>query len=351
MKYKDVSEYISLVKNIYQKLQDEESKIIFKNRLLYSITNEKQYIENIVGMNEYGKKFLKRIHANDIYIFGGGIWGNEITKIYGSYIKGVFDNDVTKSGKMLNGILIQKPDDIIDEKFEGIVIITTKKFCQEISEQLLKLGMPKRNIYDIEGVIKEAEREIYFELDMLSHCEEEVFVDVGCLDATTSLNFAKWSNKFKKIYCLEPDSKNIEVCINNINNSGLKDKVELCECGAWSYNGMLYINSQGSAMSCISENEEGDSVCVRKLDTLLKDEKPTFIKMDIEGAEMEALKGAENIIKNCKPKLAISIYHKPEDIISLISLIMFYNSDYKLYLRHHSIASFDTVLYAIPIHN
>lgn len=69
--------------------------------------------------------------------------------------------------------------------------------------------------------------------------------------------------------------------------------------------------------------------------------------MDIEGAEIEALKGAEYIIKKYKPKLAISIYHKLEDIIDLIYIIMQYRNDYKFYLRHYSIASFDTVLYAV----
>ena len=69
--------------------------------------------------------------------------------------------------------------------------------------------------------------------------------------------------------------------------------------------------------------------------------------MDIEGTEMEALKGAEYIIKKYKPKLAISIYHKPEDIVEIPKYILNINPDYKLYLRHYSDNAGETVLYAI----
>jgi hypothetical protein len=68
--------------------------------------------------------------------------------------------------------------------------------------------------------------------------------------------------------------------------------------------------------------------------------------MDIEGAEFAALEGAENIIKMQKPRLAISVYHKPEDIITIPNLLLKYNKDYKFKLRHYSCCEYDTVLYA-----
>lgn len=73
----------------------------------------------------------------------------------------------------------------------------------------------------------------------------------------------------------------------------------------------------------------------------------SFIKMDIEGAEYKAIKGAEQIIKRCRPKLAVSIYHKAEDIWELSEMILRICPDYRLYLRHYSIAQAETVLYAI----
>ena len=80
---------------------------------------------------------------------------------------------------------------------------------------------------------------------------------------------------------------------------------------------------------------------------LMNKEEVTFIKMDIEGAELKALKGAKNIILRDKPKLAISIYHKPEDIVEIPLFIKELVPEYKLYIRHYSNDSIETVLYAV----
>lgn len=83
------------------------------------------------------------------------------------------------------------------------------------------------------------------------------------------------------------------------------------------------------------------------LDEIAGDRRITFIKMDIEGAEKEALVGAQNIIRNQKPKLAISIYHKKEDIWELPALLLEMNPEYQFYLRHYSLREAETVLYAV----
>ena len=78
------------------------------------------------------------------------------------------------------------------------------------------------------------------------------------------------------------------------------------------------------------------------------DDSVTFIKMDIEGSELKALEGAKGLIKKYKPKLAISVYHKPEDIVELPLYIKTLIPEYKLYLRHYSNFYRETILYAIP---
>ena len=69
--------------------------------------------------------------------------------------------------------------------------------------------------------------------------------------------------------------------------------------------------------------------------------------MDIEGAEYQAILGAKKIIDKYKPKLAICVYHKPEDIWELPWLIHKINQEYKFYLRHYSFGDVETVLYAL----
>ena len=90
----------------------------------------------------------------------------------------------------------------------------------------------------------------------------------------------------------------------------------------------------------------GTCIPVTSLDAVI-DGKVTFIKMDIEGAEYEALKGAERLIREYKPKLAVSVYHKPEDIWELPGLILSFCPEYTFYLRHYSLSSEETVLYAV----
>ena len=69
--------------------------------------------------------------------------------------------------------------------------------------------------------------------------------------------------------------------------------------------------------------------------------------MDIEGAELEALRGAAKTIRRCKPKLAICVYHRREDLITIPQFIKSISSGYKLYLRGHLYCPSEVVLYAI----
>lgn len=89
-----------------------------------------------------------------------------------------------------------------------------------------------------------------------------------------------------------------------------------------------------------------DIVCVAKLDDLFKNTKISFIKMDIEGSEYEALKGMRNIVISQKPKMAICIYHQENHLWSIPLLLKELNKDYKIYIRHYGLNCWDTVCYA-----
>ena len=86
---------------------------------------------------------------------------------------------------------------------------------------------------------------------------------------------------------------------------------------------------------------------VDSIDNVLAGRSATDIKMDIEGSELRAIEGAKNTIRHYKPKLAIFVYHKPEDIFEIPLKILELDSGYKLYLRHYSYVDTETVLYAV----
>ena len=83
------------------------------------------------------------------------------------------------------------------------------------------------------------------------------------------------------------------------------------------------------------------------IEEIVKNDKVSFIKMDIEGAELKALEGAKETISKYKPRLAICIYHKYEDIYEIGDYILTLNPNYKLYIRHYTTCMWETVLYAV----
>ncbi|MGC9169004.1 MAG: FkbM family methyltransferase, partial [Desulfurella sp.] len=119
--------------------------------------------------------------------------------------------------------------------------------------------------------------------------------------------------------------------------------------GLWKQSDKLHFIADGTGRSTITDNfnEANQTIDVVSLDEFFKDkEKPTLIKMDIEGAELEALTGAKEIITKYKPKLQICIYHKPEHLWQIPMLLKDWVKEYKLYIGHHSFDFAETVLYA-----
>ena len=150
---------------------------------------------------------------------------------------------------------------------------------------------------------------------------------------------------WKKVYAWEPDEINrcrlIATC-----EARKYQNIEIIPLGLWSKKTELHFNQQGKDWSKISE-DGSYTVVVDSIDNICWENRVTFIKLDIEGSELEALRGAEKIIRRDKPRLAISIYHKPQDYFEIPLYIKELVPEYKLYIRHHKFNKNDTVLYAI----
>lgn len=116
--------------------------------------------------------------------------------------------------------------------------------------------------------------------------------------------------------------------------------------GLWSKNDTLKFTGDENSASTLADNGT-INVNVVSLDEILNGQRVTFIKMDVEGAELEALKGAKESILQYRPRLAICIYHKPEDILEIPLYLQSLVPDYKFYIRHYSDYTIETVLYAI----
>lgn len=173
----------------------------------------------------------------------------------------------------------------------------------------------------------------YFPEDLIRMSEEEVFVDCGAYTGDTLEAFLKRTNGFIKYYALEPDGRYFDEL-----RSKMTDHVVHIPICAWDKKECLHFSVEKACGEIVTEgNEMEDRVeklWADKVDNLIDHtDRVTFIKMDIEGAELPALRGAQKIIKKDKPKLAICVYHKREDLITIPQYIKSIVPEYSFYLR------------------
>lgn len=176
----------------------------------------------------------------------------------------------------------------------------------------------------------------YYEPDIFPNNKNDVFVDIGAYTGDSVLSYVRsYGDGYKKIYAYEISEKS---CMSMQRNLADLHDVEIRKKGVGKAAGEFFLNVSVSDQSANqlsdSMNSVGERVEVVALDEDLPDGF-TFLKMDIEGAEYDALRGSEQTIRRCHPKLAICVYHGYDDIWRLPALIDRYNPDYKFYLRHN----------------
>jgi FkbM family methyltransferase len=189
----------------------------------------------------------------------------------------------------------------------------------------------------------------YFRNSFFEYGSNEVFIDCGAFNGDTIEEFLSMNVGYGKIIAFEPDMKNYKILENKFAGGG--GEFMLINAGTYNKDCDLYFSGSGTSGS-ISETPKGVegeiSVKVRSIDGLHLLEKVTFIKMDIEGSELNALIGARETILRDKPKLAICIYHSNEDMLRLAEYVHELVPEYKLYVRHNKEYPYanETVLYA-----
>ena len=189
----------------------------------------------------------------------------------------------------------------------------------------------------------------YFDEDIYRTAEGEVIVDCGGYIGDTTELLAKHFEKYKRIYVYEPLLENYNKCLVNLADY---KNIVLRKAGVGRKSTSMKFDGDGSAGSFLSfvSNDDDD---VNKIDVVSLDEdikEPiSFIKMDVECFELDAINGAARHIKNESPKLAICLYHMFSDLWEIPKLIDTINPNYDYYLRHyHNEHNWEYVLYAVP---
>lgn len=340
------------------------------------------------------------VNSGGVYIFGAGVVGRQTMlecQRNNIVIRGFVDNNPNRRGEKMFGIPILSPAEL--DPVGDVVIVSVGKHAETIAEQLRSLDI--RRIINLSqfffAVDSSAQPERDYFADLSSHrmkwialalilgdsrsrevldavvyhrlsldnaslaavCdsdipqwfdplfltpnEKAVFVDGGAYDGDTAETFRQINGPALRIHAfeLDPDiasraaarlKKYPEAVVHP---SGLSDK-----------RAKLAFTSTGITDGKLTETGE-NSVEVTAIDDVVAED-ATFIKLDIEGYEKEAIVGAERQIRNNLPLIALAVYHKASDPWSLPSQISALNSAYKYYLRHYTQVAFETVIYAVP---
>lgn len=348
------------------------------------------------GINNLAADWMDRLknEGKHIYLFGAG--SAALCYIYtfqkvGVHIHACCDNNAEKVGSYLDCYPIVSFDDMIRDKNKLIVISAVGAFW-DLAMQCEKSGIPASDICYIDWLWYESnEREnilnrlddvidiygaccddfskaiyiqalfnryirdrrlykdikcsgpMYFDNNILKlNQAKEVFLDCGAADGDTALQFINFFGG--DVYAYEPDNGEFNILSDNVKeysnihiiHAGLGDKVATRKFNS------THFKEEGGFFD---ENGNQDAF-VHTIDESLTIT-PTFIKMDIQGYEMNALRGAEKTIREHKPKMAICIYHKMLDFVDIPQYVLSIRPDYKLHVRQYRSDVGDTVCYFV----
>jgi FkbM family methyltransferase len=164
--------------------------------------------------------------------------------------------------------------------------------------------------------------------------DKETYLDLGAYRGDTVEEFLSLTEgRYDHIYAVEPDPKNFQKLQRFVEENQIS-KCSLIHSGIWKEEGRLSFAEKGGRMSFLDAQAETD-IPVTTIDRILDGHPVSYIKMDVEGAEMEALAGGAEAIKNYRPKLLIAGYHHDDDLWKIPLCLKRLCPEYRIYLRRH----------------
>lgn len=191
--------------------------------------------------------------------------------------------------------------------------------------------------------------ESYFLEGIFDAAPGERLLDCGAFDGDTIRALLALQPRFEIVEAIEADSKSfqkLETYVATLDRS-VQSRIRLHKCAIGAERGIVCFEDSGDLTSKVSLTG-GVPVDLFPIDDLLGERHVTMIKMDIEGAEYDALVGSRRVIQRDSPILAICVYHLQEDIWRLPLLIREICPDYRMYLKTYSGDAIQTVAYAVP---
>jgi len=183
--------------------------------------------------------------------------------------------------------------------------------------------------------------EAYENILKLSH--RETYLDLGAYNGDTVAEFLAHVSDYEQIIALEPDPKNYKKLIKN---TEALSRIRCINAGVYREPCQLTFAANAGRNSTVSS--KGRITYMESVDSLLSGAPVSYIKMDVEGQEQNAILGAAETIRRYKPKMLISCYHRSEDLFLLPREVLSIRDDYRIYLRHYPyFPAWDTAYYFV----
>ena len=348
-----MSLFVSREQSLVERLRAEKRPIV-----VYGMGNG---ADKIFDLCERHNIRITDIYASDEFVRGHSFHGirvkkySEICELYGDFVIllafAVFRDDLMERiDRMAHEHTLLVPDvplfgsTVFDyDFFEANLDSVNKAYsllADEKSKQVFAdiINAKLTGDYFLLRRCETGREEVFENIIRLSYNER--YVDLGAYDGDTITEFlAQTGGRYSKITAFEPDRKNrAKLEYKYASLDGLK----VCPYASWNENTTLTFSGNGGRMSCI--DDDGYEVEARAVDSVVMS--ATYVKMDVEGAERETLRGCRRLIERCAPKLAVSAYHRAGDIFTLPLLIHELDPDYKIYIRHHKyVPAWETNIY------
>ena len=309
-------------------------KCIMKTRCIFA--DKENVINTLLSMELDQSRFPKTLHilqSNPQFLYLVPAFVYE--KMYGNGHESL-DCPYMSAKVWENTESIQKVYDLLTTEYSKVSYLNVLAYRMTLNQNYISRA------YSVQPQ--------YFIPEYRNLKSNEIFVDCGAFTGDTMELYCKYNQVPKAAYLFEPDGGNLISLKKNMKKFADRtgfNNIVIVNKGVYNNTGRLYFASGKGSSSHFSETPTANSAYVEviALDDAIND-RVSFIKMDIEGSEYDALLGAKRIIRAYYPKLAICIYHRIDDFWRIPLLIQNLFPEYNHYEIHqHKMRFSETVLY------
>ncbi len=341
---------MNTIETIQNTLVDEESKVYFQARMSYISNPSLSQFYRLIRENKvkYRIRDIENYQEHH-HAVGWIVWGTNDTACYNYLLLKDTELNVAGCCSYYDEISKDAANSFPVLSFNETLKLVLDGYSILVSDPLEKMNPIVRKIPE-ESVLYVQDHLVgrcgwqYF--DYFSPAGTESFIDGGSLDGKTTLDFIKWcKGDYSKIFAIDPNPLVRDACEQSLQQVSI-EKIHFFEAALWREECTMKfdVGTDARCDAALSPYGQVSVQCI-SIDQMVGLNDITFIKLDVEGAELPALQGAQKCINRCKPRMAVSIYHSPHAFIDIMKYLHGLVPEYHFSIRHYHSDCIETILY------